>query len=162
MTGQPRTTVFFAVDAASPTPDAWTHSVLGNGVDSQMTFDCRFTTLPLPQSLADDGVMPRSKHEDRGRAVLLSVTAAAAMCIAYLLGFVVLGDSDMASKFENGVAPPGTDIGGIRAAAAGSVVAALGAWVSVIASRRIIPILLMLLTSVPFALLSLVTVQLAF
>lgn len=94
--------------------------------------------------------------------MLLSITAFAAMIIAYLLGLTVLDDTDMASKFENGVAPAGTDIGGVRTAAAGSVVAALGAWAAAIASRRVIPALLVLLISVPFVLMSLVTLQLAF
>jgi hypothetical protein len=102
------------------------------------------------------------QEQDRDRAVLLSITAIAAMVIAYLLGLTVLGDTDMASKFENGVAPPGTDIGGLRTAAAGSIVAAGCAWTAAITSRRVIPILLVLLISVPFALLSLVTLQLAF
>jgi hypothetical protein len=103
-----------------------------------------------------------SQEHDRDRAVLLSVTAFAAMIIAYLLGFTVLGDTAMASKFENGVAPAGTDIGGLRSAAAGSVVAALGAWAAAITSRRVIAVLLVLLISVPFVLMSLVTLQLAF
>lgn len=103
-----------------------------------------------------------SRQQDRDSTALLSITALAAMFIAYLLGFVVLGDTDMASKFENGVAPPGTDVGGLRAAAAGSVVAALGAWAAAITSRRIILIVLVLIVSVPLAMLSLVTLQLAF
>lgn len=103
-----------------------------------------------------------SQEHDRDRAVLLSIAAFAAMIIAYLLGLTVLGDTDMASKFENGVAPAGTDIGGLRIAAAGSVFAALGAWVAAITSRRVIPVLLILLISVPFVLMSLVTLQLAF
>lgn len=103
-----------------------------------------------------------SQEHDRDRAVLLSVTAFAAMIIAYLLGLTVLGDTDMASKFENGVTPEGTDTGGLRTAAGGSVVAALGAWAAAITSRRVLPILLVLVISVPFALLSLVTLQLAF
>ena len=93
---------------------------------------------------------------------MLSITAFAAMVIAYLLGLAVLMDTNMASKFENGVAPSGTDMGGLRTAAGASIVAAVGAWASAIASRRVIPILLVLLTSVPLALLSLVTLQLAF
>lgn len=85
-----------------------------------------------------------------------------AMVIAYVLAFTVLSDTDMASKFENGVAPPGTDVAGLRVAAVGSIVAAAGAWVSVVAGRAIIPIVLVLVASAPFALLSLFTLQLAF
>lgn len=99
---------------------------------------------------------------DRDSAVLLSVTAFAALVIAYLLGLTVLTDTGMASKFENGTAPTETDTGGLRAAAGASIVAAVCAWASAIASRRTIPILLVLLASVPFVLLSLVTLQLAF
>lgn len=110
--------------------------------------------------LTDDGAMGQEQNPDA--VVLLSVTAFAAMIIAYLLGLAVLGDTDLASKFENGVAPVGTDIGGLRTAAAGSVVAALGAWAAAIASRRVISVLLVLVISVPFVLMSLVTLQLAF
>ena len=84
------------------------------------------------------------------------------MAVAYLLAFAVLSDTDMASKFENGVAPSGADVSGMRAAAAGSIVAAGGAWVTVVAGRRIVPIVLVLIASAPFAVLSLFTMQLAF
>lgn len=103
-----------------------------------------------------------SQEQARDRAVLLSITALAAMAIAYLLGLTVLGDTGMASKFENGVAPPGTDIGGLRTAAAGSIVAAMSAWAAALTSRRVIPVLLVLLASVPFAPLTMFTLQLAF
>lgn len=103
-----------------------------------------------------------SQHQDRGSAALLSVTAFAALVIAYLLGLTVLTDTDMASKFENGIAPAGTDIGGLRTAAGASITAAVCAWASAIASRRVLPVLLVLLASVPFVLLSLVTLQLVF
>lgn len=53
--------------------------------------------------------------------MLLSITALAAIVITYLLGLTVMGDTDMASKFENGAAPPGT-------AVALALVAALDAW----------------------------------
>lgn len=103
-----------------------------------------------------------SQGQDPGAAVLLSVTAFAALVIAYLLGLTVLTDTDMASKFENGVAPLGTDIAGLRTAAGASIVAAVCAWASAIASRMVIPILLVLLASGPLVLLSVVTLQLAF
>lgn len=53
-TGTPRTTTFFAADAAAGTPPAWTHEVVGRGTDAGMVFNCRFTPLPLRQPLADD------------------------------------------------------------------------------------------------------------
>lgn len=91
----------------------------------------------------------------------LSMIGIVAMVIAYVLAFTVLSDTNMASKFENGVVPPGADVAGVRAAAVGSIVAALGAWVSVVTGRAIIPIVLVLVASAPFALLSLFTLQLA-
>jgi hypothetical protein len=103
-----------------------------------------------------------SKQQEQDRGALLSITAAAAMVVAYLLAFTVLTDPDMASRFENGVAPPGTAVVGIRTAAVASVVAATGAWVAAIASRKAIPIVLVLMATAPFALLSLVTLGLAF
>lgn len=102
-----------------------------------------------------------NQEQDPGPAVL-SVTAFAALVIAYLLGLTVLTDTGMASKFENAVAPAGTDISGLRTAAGASIVAVVCAWASAIASRRIIPFLLVLLASVPLVPLSLVTLQLAF
>ncbi|UBV13420.1 hypothetical protein [Mycolicibacterium fortuitum] len=101
-----------------------------------------------------------SPEHDRG--VMLSVTALAAMVIAYLLASTVLTDPDMASRFENGVAPPGTDIAGLRTAAIGSIVAAAGAWVAAVASRRAVPVVLLLIASVPFAPLALFALGLAF
>lgn len=85
-----------------------------------------------------------------------------AMVIAYLLTFTVLSDTGLASKFENGVAPPGTDVAGLRVTAVASVVAAVSAWATVVAGRAVIPIVLVLLASVPFALLSLIALLLAF
>lgn len=120
--------------------------------------------MRVATSLTDDDGMRQNQDKDQvaGRAAMLSITAAAALVAAYLLGLVVLTDTDMASKFENGVTPPGTDIGGIRTAAGMSIAAAACAWVSVIATRRVIPILLMVFASGPFVLMSLVTLQLAF
>lgn len=100
-----------------------------------------------------------SLGSDRNPA--LSMIGIVAMVVAYMLAFTVLSDTDLASKFENGVTPPGTDVAGLRAAAVGSIVAAAGAWIAVIASRMTVPIVLVLIVSAPFALLSLVTLQLA-
>lgn len=108
--------------------------------------------------MSNDGAM--SEEYDRG--AMLSIIALAAMAIAYLLAFTVLTDTDMASKFENGIAPPGTDIAGIRIAAATSIVAATSAWVAAIASRKPIPVVLVLIASAPFAPLSLIALGLAF
>lgn len=101
-----------------------------------------------------------SQEHDRG--VMLSVAALAAMVIAYLLTFTVLTDTDMASRFENGVAPPGTDIAGLRTAAISSIVAAGGAWIAAVASHRAVPVVLILVASVPFAPLALFSLGLAF
>lgn len=101
-----------------------------------------------------------SQEHDRG--VMLSVAALAAMFIAYLLTFTVLTDTDMASRFENGVAPPGTDITGLRTAAISSIAAASGAWVAAVASRSAVPVVLILIASVPFAPLALFSLGLAF
>ena len=100
-------------------------------------------------------------HEP-SRNALLSIAGIMAMAVAYLPAFTVLSDTGLASKFENGVAPPGTDVAGFRVTAAASVVAAGGAWVAVIAGRSVIPIVLVLIASAPFALLSIATLLLAF
>lgn len=106
--------------------------------------------------------MSQKLREDRDRAVLLSITAVAAMVIAYLLVFTVLRDPDMTDTLMNGAAPPGTDITGNRATVIGGILAALGAWTAAVASRRVIPVLLVLLASVPFAPMTLFTLALAF
>lgn len=106
--------------------------------------------------------MSQNTIEDRDRAVLMSVTAIAAMVIAYLLVFTVLGDPDMTDTLMNGVAPPGTDVVGNRATVVSGIVAAVGAWTAAIASRRVIPIALVLMASVPFGPMMLFTLALAF
>lgn len=100
-------------------------------------------------------------HEPR-RTPALSIIGVVAMAAAYLLAFIVLSDTDMASKFENGVAPPGANVAGLRAAAVASIVAALGAWVAVVTGGKTIPIVLVVIASAPFALMSLFTLELAF
>ncbi|MGV0675648.1 hypothetical protein ABQE62_05580 [Mycolicibacterium fortuitum] len=84
------------------------------------------------------------------------------MVVAYLLTLSVLSDTDMASKFENGVAPPGTDVMGNRIAAFGGIVAGGCSWVAAVTGRMVLPIVLVFIASAPFALLSLVALQLAF
>ena len=54
VTGQPRRTTFFHLQAPADTPDAWEHHVHGDGEDAGLTFACRFVPLPLKQPLADD------------------------------------------------------------------------------------------------------------
>lgn len=54
VTGQPRTTQFFVLDAPAHCPDAWSHTVSGNDSDAGLAFDCRFAALPLQVPLADD------------------------------------------------------------------------------------------------------------
>lgn len=53
LTGQPRSTTYFAIDANTETPDAWGHIVRGDGTDDGLVFLCRFVPLPLRRSLAD-------------------------------------------------------------------------------------------------------------
>ena len=101
-------------------------------------------------------------REDRDRAAMLSLTAIAAMAAAYLLVWTVLRDPDMTDKLMNGVAPPGTDVAGNRTAVVAGILAALGAWTAATASRRVIPVLLVMLASVPFAPMTLFTLALAF
>lgn len=84
------------------------------------------------------------------------------MFLADLFAFTVHNDPDMASKFENGVAPPGTHILGHRFSAVASIVAALAGAVSAIASRVTVAVVLVLVACIPLGLLSLVVLQLAF
>ncbi|MYR94501.1 MULTISPECIES: NUDIX hydrolase [unclassified Streptomyces] len=53
VTGQPRRTTFFLLDAPPDGPEAWEHTVGGDGADAGMRFACRFVPLPLAQPLAD-------------------------------------------------------------------------------------------------------------
>lgn len=53
VTGQPRRTTFFVMDADDETPDRWEHCVRGDDPDNGFVFVCRFASLPLAQSLAD-------------------------------------------------------------------------------------------------------------
>jgi len=106
--------------------------------------------------------MSQNLRADRARALTLSLIGLAAMAIAYLLMFTVLRDPDMTDKLMNGVAPPGTDVAGNRTAVIAGILAALGGWTAAIASRRVIPILLVLLASVPLAPMTLFTLVLAF
>lgn len=54
LTGQPRSTTFFVIDVDAETPDTWEHIVRGDDSDHGMVFVCRFVSLPLFRSLADD------------------------------------------------------------------------------------------------------------
>jgi hypothetical protein len=102
-------------------------------------------------------------------ATVLAVSGAIAMVFAYVLLFQVLGGSAYASKFENGQLPAGFDPTSGQAAAATSLGAALFAVVAVIAAASIRSsklvgglAVLMLLAAMPYALLELITWQLAF
>lgn len=120
--------------------------------------------LPIrrPPEIPDDDTVSTDPTEDRDRRAILSIAAIAAMFVAYLPAFTVLTDTDMASRFENGVPPPGSDLAGIRAAAVASVAAALGSWTAAVASRATGVSVAVLVATAPFALLSLVTFGLAF
>lgn len=52
--GQPRRTTFFFLRTSTDTPDAWEHRVSGDGEDADLTFACRFLSLPLKHPLADE------------------------------------------------------------------------------------------------------------
>lgn len=103
-----------------------------------------------------------TQDRDRDRAVTLSLTAVAALPVAYLLVYAVLRDPDMADKLMNGVAPPGTAVLGHRFAVIAAVIAALVAWTAAVASRRAVPVLLVMLASVPLAPMTLFAMALAF
>ncbi|QXJ24069.1 NUDIX domain-containing protein [Actinomadura graeca] len=45
------TTTYFHLHALPTTPDAWTHTVQGQGDDAGLTFSCRFVPLPLEHPL---------------------------------------------------------------------------------------------------------------
>lgn len=87
----------------------------------------------------------------------------------YALAWVVLSDTNMASKFENGVAPPETDIGGIQVVVILSIIAAVAAVVSAMMANVIrstlftkVIVVLCFVAIAPFALITLITVGLAF
>lgn len=111
----------------------------------------------------------RESVSDRERAVVLAACSVVAMVAAYVLAFSVLNDTDMASKFENGVAPAGADIAGNRIAVVGSLVAAATSVATVmIANIRCSTVLTKLIAVLDFlaltlfALISLLTIGLAF
>lgn len=106
--------------------------------------------------------MTTDQARGRDRAILLSLTAMVAMTLAYLLVFIVLRDPGMTDKLMNGTAPAGTDVTGMRVAAVGGALAALGGWVAAVASRRLIPVMLMVLTSIPLAPVGVFALALAF
>ncbi|WP_141864094.1 hypothetical protein [Arthrobacter sp. SLBN-53] len=106
--------------------------------------------------------MTMDRTHGRDLAVLLSLTAVVAMGLAYLLIFIVLRDPGMTDKLMNGATPAGTDVGGIRVTAVGAVLAALGAWVAAVASRNLIPVILVMLASMPLAPLGVFVLALAF
>ncbi|TDZ82103.1 hypothetical protein DE4585_02632 [Mycobacteroides salmoniphilum] len=70
--------------------------------------------------MTDDAL--RAKQD---KAALLSLLGTLAMIVAYAMSISVLTDTDMASKFENGTVPAGTDIAGIQTCVIGSVIAAV-------------------------------------
>lgn len=115
-----------------------------------------------PGLLPDDCSMSTEKAQNRDRTAMLSIAAVSAVIVGYLLVFTVLRDPNMTDKLMNGVAPAGTDVAGTRAAAAGGFIAVLGGWAAAVATRRVIPILLVLLASVPFTPLALFALALAF
>lgn len=114
--------------------------------------------------MPDDAV--RAKQE---KATALSLIGVLTMVIAYVMAFSVLTDTDMASKFENGVVPAGTDITGIQLSTIGSVIAAVVSVVLITAGNIVhsnfltnLVLVLDYLAAALFTLLTLVTVGMAF
>jgi uncharacterized MAPEG superfamily protein len=111
-------------------------------------------------------------QEDRSRGELanvLALVALPAIGIAYLAMFTVLGDTNYASKFENGELPAGFDGTGGQSAAVTSIGAALFALAVLVAALAGRPTktvgvvaVLALMAAVPYVPLELVTWQLAF
>lgn len=108
--------------------------------------------------------LPRS-----GTANGLAATALGALVIAYLLMFSVLGETAYASKFENGELPAGFDPAPGQFAAVGSVVCGVFAVVGMIVAMclrttKLVGTIAILgrIGIVPFALLAMITWQLAF
>ena len=125
--------------------------------------------MPAPIPPEPETTRPQ-EHRSRGElANVLAVAALAAVVVAYLMAFTVLGDTNYASKFENGVLPAGFDGSAGRAAAVSSlgfaavaVVAIGGALVSRLTKTAGIVAVVLFLAAWPYALLEMVTWQLAF
>ncbi len=110
-------------------------------------------------AMADDTLRAR-----QDKATMLSLLGVVAMVTAYAMSFSVLSDTDMASKFENGVVPPGTDITGIQTCVIGSIIAAIASVVlatagNIVNSNAFTKLVAVLgyLAVAPFALLTLIT-----
>ena len=76
----------------------------------------------------------RSKGE---LANVVALTALPAIFFAYLAMFTVLGDTNYASKFENGELPPGFDGTGGQTAAIVALVCAVFAFIAVVGSLSV-------------------------
>ena len=105
---------------------------------------------------------PAGRRQDRARATRLSLPALAAMAVAYLLIWIVFSDPDVADTLMNGTPPPGTAVVGNRFAVVAGVLAALGSWIAAVASRRVIPVLLVIVATMPFAPVTLFTAAIVF
>ncbi len=99
----------------------------------------------------------------------LALVALPALVLAYASTFVVLGSSDYASKFENGRLPADFDGSGGREAAVVSIVCAalavvlvVGALAAKVTKATATITLLVVVAVIPYALLELVTWELAF
>lgn len=100
--------------------------------------------------------------QHRARALTLSLISFSAMAVSYLMIYAVLSDPDMTDKLMNGVAPPGTAVIGNQFAVITAVIAALAGWGTAVASRRVIPVLLVILATVPLVPIGMFTFVLAF
>ena len=104
--------------------------------------------------------MTENLRQDRDRAMMLSLAAPAAMAFAYLLVWAVLRDPHMTDKMMNGVAPPETVAIGNRVAVGTAILSALGGFTAALASRRVIPVLLVMIAAVPLTPMTLFTLAL--
>lgn len=92
---------------------------------------------------------------------VLALSGGLAMFVAFLLGIGVLSDPTTAARLGGG-AVPDADLSGVRTAAVASIASAGTAVVATFASRMIVPIVVILVVCVPFALMSLYTLGLTF
>lgn len=98
----------------------------------------------------------------RDRTTRLPVVAVAAMVIAYLLAFAVLGYTYMTARLEVVGTQTGTNLALVQVTAVISIVVALSACAAAAASRRTAVVVGILLATAPFGLVSIATIGIAF
>lgn len=106
--------------------------------------------------------MSRDPKVRRDRTTRLSAAAIAAMVIAYLLAFAALAYLYMTTRLEAPTAPTDSHLPLIRATAAISILTAFSACAAAAASRRKTIIIAIILATVPFAMLPIAIIGIAF